>query len=111
MFSQKPNSLREWGPATSTTFDNSFRRFFDQEEGIDNFSKFRQKELTEVVEVAGPHSGKKFSFMFLFQQPRLENEKPSSLPEWGPATSTTLDNSLKRFFDQDEGTEYFTKYR
>ena len=75
MFSQKPNCLRECVPSTSTTFDNYFRQFFDQEEGTENFAKFRQKELTKVVEVAGPHSGKEISFMFLFQQPRLENEK------------------------------------
>ena len=43
--------------------------FFDQKEGTKNFSKYRPRELTKVVEVAGFHSGKEISFMFLFEQP------------------------------------------
>ena len=75
VFSQKLNLLPEWGPTTSNTSDNSLRRSFDKDEGTEHFSKYRQREVTKVVEAAGPHSGKEISFMFLFQRPRLPQKE------------------------------------
>ena len=75
VFSQKLSSLPEWGPTTSNTSDNSLRRSFDKDEGTEHFSKYRQREVTKVVEAAGPHSGKEISFMFLFQRPRLPQKE------------------------------------